>query len=111
MEHTARPELLLEFWILGIVGKFRFLFRIQVIQVAEELVEAMHGRQVFIPIAQMVLAELPSGVSERLEHFGDGRIFLLKPDRGTRHPDFRQSGTNRVLARDETRATCGAALL
>src|SRR5215467_1227159 len=99
MEHTARPELLLEFWILGIVGKFRFLFRIQVIQVAEELVETMHGRQVFIPIAEMVLAELTGGVPERLEGFGDCRILFLKSDRCAGHPDFRQTGANWVLSR------------
>ena len=59
-------EYLLELRILGIVRQFRFFFRVQVIEIAEEFVETVHGRQVFIPIAEMVLAELPGGVAQRL---------------------------------------------
>ena len=91
-------ELLLECRILGIVGQFRFFFGVQVIEVAEELVEAVHGRQVFIPIAEMVLAELAGGVAERLQQFGDGRVFLLQADGGAGHADLGQAGADRVLA-------------
>jgi hypothetical protein len=62
-----------------IVGQFRFFLGVQVIEVAEEFVEPVHGRQVFIPIAEMVLAELTGGVAERLEQFGDGRVFRCSP--------------------------------
>ena len=48
------------------VRPLRLLFGIQVIQVAEELVEAVLGRQVLIAVAQMVLAELSGRVAQRL---------------------------------------------
>ena len=84
VEHAARPELLLEFRILGIVGQLGLFLGVQVIEVAEELVEAVHARQIFVPIAEMVLAELAGRVAERLQQLGDGRIFLLQADRRRR---------------------------
>ena len=111
MEHAARSELLLERRILGIVGQLRLLLGVEVIEIAEELVEAVHGRQVLVPIAEVVLAELAGGVAERLEQLGDGRVLRLKPHRGAGHPDLGQTGANRVLAGDEGGAAGGAALL
>ena len=52
----------------------RLVFGIQVIEVAEELVEAVHRGQEFVAVAEMVLAELPGRVALRLEQFGNGRI-------------------------------------
>ena len=74
--HAARTELRLECWILRIVRMFRFIFGIQMIEVAEEFVEAVHRRQEFVAVAEMVLAELPGRIALRLEQFGDGRIFV-----------------------------------
>jgi len=45
---------------------FRFLLGIQVIKVAEELVKAMHCRQKFVLVTEMVLAELTGGIAEWL---------------------------------------------
>ena len=59
----------------------------------------------------MVLAELTGGIAERLEQFGDGRVFRLKSDSGAGHSDFGQAGAERVLAADEGCASGGAALL
>ena len=101
VQHAARAELLLERRILRIVGQLRLFLGVQVIEVAEELVEAVHGRQVLVPVAEVVLAELAGGVAERLEQFGDGRIFLLQADRGAGHADLGQAGADRVLAADE----------
>ena len=81
------------------------------VEVAEELVEAVHGRQELILVAQMVLAELAGGVAVRLEQFGDGRVFLLQADVGAGHADLGQAGADRVLAGDEGGAAGGAALL
>ena len=111
VEHAARSELLLEFRILGIVGQFRFFLGVEVIEVAEEFVEAVHARQVFVPIAQMVLAELAGGVAERLKQLSDGRVFLLQANGGAGHADLGQAGADRVLAAYEGRAAGGAALL
>src|SRR4029077_5921081 len=97
MQHASGPELFQECRILGIVGEFWFLFRVQVIKVAEELVEAVHGRQIFILIAKMVVTELTSGVAQRFEQLGDCWVFGLKPDSSTRHSNLGQSGAERVL--------------
>ena len=67
---------------LGIVRQFRFLLGVEVIEIAVELVEAVHGRQHLVLVAEMVLAELAGGVALRLEQFGDGRVFLLQPEVG-----------------------------
>src|SRR5262249_203839 len=59
----------------------------------------------------MVLAELAGGIAQWLEHFSDGRVFLLRTKRGARHADLVQAGADRVLAGDKARAAGGAALL
>ena len=48
MEHAPRPEPLLKLRILRIVRVLGLLFRIKVIEVAKEFVEAMHRRQEFV---------------------------------------------------------------
>src|SRR5271169_5282523 len=97
--------------ILGIVRQLRFLFSVQVIEIAEEFVEAVKGRQVLIPVSEMVLAKLAGGIAERLQQFSDGRVLRLKPDGSARHADFGQAGSQRVLAADKGSASSGAALL
>jgi hypothetical protein len=82
-----------------------------VIEVAEKLIESMHGRQELVPVAEMVLAELAGGIAEWLEHFGNGGVFWLKSDGSAGHSDFGQAGAERVLAADEGRTSSGAALL
>ncbi len=56
-----------------IIGVFWFFFRVEVIQVAEEFVKAVIAGQIFVLVAQMILAELARRIAERLQHFGDGR--------------------------------------
>ena len=81
------------------------------IEVAEELVEAVHGRQKLVAVAEMVLAELAGRVAERLQQLGDRRILRLKPDGRARQADLGQAGAERRLAGDEGGAPGGAALL
>ena len=57
-----------------IVGILRFFFRVKVIEIAGKFVEAMHCRQEFIFVTQMVLANLSDDVAMRLEQLGYGRI-------------------------------------
>src|SRR6476620_2511776 len=52
--------------ILRIVRQFRLLLGVEMVEIAEELVEAVHGRQRLVAVADMVLAELPGGVTEVL---------------------------------------------
>ena len=51
------------------------------VEVAEELVEAVLGRQILVAVAEMVLAELAGGIAERLQRLGDGDVAVLQPDR------------------------------
>jgi hypothetical protein len=41
----------------------------------------MHGRQVFVPIAKMILAELSGGIAERFEQLRDSYIARLQSRR------------------------------
>ena len=61
MDHVARADLVLERG--RVVGCGRVLHRVEVIEVAEELVEPVHGRQVLVQVAEVVLAELAGGVA------------------------------------------------
>jgi hypothetical protein len=59
----------------------------------------------------VILAKLAGGIAERLEHFGDGRIFRLEAKRGAGHAYLGEAGAERVLAGDEGGASGGTALL
>ena len=111
MQHAARAEHCLELRVLRIVGQFGLFLGVEVIEVAEEFIEAVHGRQKLVAVAQMVLAELAGGVAQRLQQLGDGRVFLLQADGGAGHADLGETGADRVLAGDEAGAAGGAALL
>ena len=73
MDQVARADDVQQ--ILRIVGMERIFHRVQVIQVAEEFVEAVDGGQKLILVAQMVLAELAGRIALRLERGGDGAGF------------------------------------
>src|SRR5262249_34267869 len=79
LQHAARPEFLPKSRILGVVWVFRLLLGIQVIEVPEELVEAMDRRQMLVAVTQVVLAELARGVAQGLHDVGDTRIFRPQP--------------------------------
>src|SRR5581483_9927766 len=110
-QDPAGTELLLEARNLGIVGQLRLLLGVEVVEIAEELVEAVDCGQELVAIAQVVLAELARGVAERLEQLGDGGVFWLQSDRRAGHPDLGEARADRILAGDEARAAGGAALL
>ena len=105
------PNFFLNSGSLRIVGVLRLLLGVQVVEVAEELVEAVHGGQDLVVVAQMVLAELAGGIALRLEELGDGRVLRLQAERRARHADLGQAGADRRLPGDERRAAGGAALL
>jgi hypothetical protein len=50
-----------------VVCLLRLLFGVQVVEVAEELVEPVVGRKELVLVAEMVFAELAGGVAERLQ--------------------------------------------
>jgi hypothetical protein len=67
--------------LLRVVRVLRVLLGVQVVEVAEELVEAVDGRQELVPVAEVILAELPRRVAVVLQELGDRRILGPQPDR------------------------------
>ena len=60
-DHVARTDLGPQ--VLRIVRMAGVFHRVEVIEIAEELVEAVHRRQELVLVAEMVLAELAGGVT------------------------------------------------
>ena len=79
VQHAARAERFLNSRVLRVVRVLRLLLGVEVVEVAEELVEAVRRRQELVPVAEVVLAELPGHVAERLQEIGDGRVLGLQP--------------------------------
>jgi hypothetical protein len=73
LHHAPGPEPLLELGVLRVVLVLRLLLRVQVVEVPEELVEAVVRRQVLVAVAEVVLAELAGGVAVVLQQDGDRR--------------------------------------
>ena len=78
--------------VLRSIGLLGLFLGIEVIKIAEELVEAMIGRQVFVAVAEMVLAELAGRIAQRLERLGDGDVPVLETDRRTGNADLGEAG-------------------
>ena len=94
-----------------VVEVLGFLLGVEVIEVAEELVKAVHRRQVLVHVPEVVLAELARRVAERLEQFGDRRIFGRPADVDARNTDFAHPGAVHTLPTDECGPTGRTALL
>ena len=101
----------LSFKRLRVVGVARVLHRVEVVEVAEELVEAVDRRQELVEVAQVVLAELAGRVAHRLQRRGDGRRLGRHADRRARLADRGHAGADRELAGDEVGAARRAARL
>src|SRR6476469_3767430 len=82
----------------------RVFHRVEVIEVAEEFVEAVDGRQKLIEIAQVVLAELAGGVALRFERRCDRASLCRYTDLSTSLADRRHASANRKLPHDEVGA-------
>ena len=95
VDHVARADLVQQ--ILRVVGMRRVFHRVQVIQVAEEFVEAVDGGQELIEIAQVVLAELAGGVALRFERGGDRAGLGRYADLGARLADRGHAGADRTV--------------
>ena len=111
VDHAARAEALLEGRVLGVVLVLGLLLGVQVVEVAEELVEAVVGGQVLVEVAEVVLAELGGRVALGLEQLGDGRVLGPEAEVGAGQADLGEPGAQGVLAGDEGGAAGGAALL
>ena len=111
VDHAARAVLLPHLRVLEVVRVLRLVLGVQVVERAVELVEAVHGRQMLVEVAEVVLAELTGHVALRLEQLGDRDVPRLKSFLGAGQPDLEQAGAEGRLAGDERGASRGAALL
>ena len=84
---------------------------IEMVEVAEELIEPMIAREMTILISEMVLTELAGDITEGLQQFGDGRILFHDSFFGTGEAHFKQSCPEGRLSGDESRATGRATIL
>ena len=109
MDHVARTD---DVQQLLRIGRVRRVFhRVEVIEVAEEFVEAMHGRQKLVLVAEVVLAELAGGVAHSLERGGNGHGLRRHAGGRAGLADRGHAGADRQFAGDEVGATRRAARL
>ena len=104
VDHTARTESFTEvreILLVRVVTQLGLFFGIEVVQVAEELVEAVVRRQELVAISEVVLAELCGGVTLRFEGASDRRVFTAHAEIGPRHPDLGQTRAIWVLPTHE----------
>ena len=87
-EHAARAEHFLEFRILRIRPPLRLLLGIEVIKIAEVLVEAVDRREILVQVTQVILTELTCRVALSFEELGHGYVAVLEPNRGAGHADL-----------------------
>jgi hypothetical protein len=62
-QHASRAEPFSERRILRVIVIVGLFLRIEVVEVTKEFVESVKGWQMFVPVAKMILAELPGGVA------------------------------------------------
>src|SRR5262249_20595777 len=93
LEYAAWAEPCLECRILRIVFMLGLFLGIEVIEIAEELVEAVHRRQKLVAVSEMVLAELSGRIAERLERLGDGDVLGTQAQGRARQTDLGQPGS------------------
>ena len=82
----------------------RIFHRIQVIQIAKELIETMDARQELVLVAKMVLPELAGRVAHRLQNRGRSHRLGRYADRRSSLADGSHSRADRQFAHDEVRA-------
>src|SRR4051794_41145511 len=103
MDDVARADFVELF--LRIVAVEGVLHRIQVIEVAVELIEAVDGGQELVEIAKVILTELTGGVAHRLERGGDRWRLRRQSDVRTRLAHGGHPGSDGELTSDKVSAS------
>ena len=88
VDDSTGTEFLFELGIFRVVGIFRLLLRIEVVEVAKKLLKSMAGRQHVITVAEVVFSKLTGHVALGLEKRGDRRVFFLHSFRRAREAHF-----------------------
>jgi hypothetical protein len=97
-ENAARAELGEIGRVFGIVRQFGLFLGVEMVEIAEELVEPVHCRKRFVAIADVVLAELPRCITEVFEQAADRGIQLAHAHRRARKAHLGQAAADTVLA-------------
>src|SRR5512133_1154941 len=92
------------------VGEAHLLHRVEMVEVAPVLLEAVRRRQRLGVIAQVVLTELAGGVAEVEQELGDRRGAGSQPGRAAGQLRRDHAGAQRIHAGEEGVAPGGAAL-
>src|SRR4029079_5251609 len=100
-DHSTRALFFLQLRVLEVIGMLRLVFRVEMVERAEELTESMHRGQMLVAIAEVVLADLASHVTLSLEQLSDGYVARLQAFVCARQPDFEEAGTEAALTSDE----------
>jgi hypothetical protein len=114
VDHPARAGALVELREVlrrRPVRPLGLLLGVEVVQVAVELVEPVHGGEELVLVTEVVLAELPGHVPERLEQLRDRRVLRVQPQVRPGHADLAEPGAEHALPGDERRPARRAALL
>ena len=114
MDDAARAEVLpvIREILLGrIVVHLGLFLGVQVIEIAEEFIEAVHSGQKLVQVSQVVLAELSCRIAVVLEEIGDGHGLGLQTYGRGRDPDLREASAVDTLPGDEGGPPRGAGLL
>src|SRR3954447_18080917 len=109
MNHVAWTKSIQQ--LLRVSGVRWIFHRIEVVEVAEELIETVHCRQKLVFIAKVVLAELAGCVAHPPEGGGDRHRLGRKADRCAGLADRRHASSDRQLAINEIGTTRGATRL
>ena len=111
VDHASGAEFFLKLGRVWVIGVFRFFFGVEVVEIAEELIETVGGGEHVVAIAEMIFAELTGEIALGFEDGGDGGIFFFHALWGAWEADFGEAGADGSLASDEGGAACGATLL
>src|SRR5690606_28396883 len=114
MDDTAWAIVLAEvrevlFW--EVVVHLRLFLGIEMIEIAEELIEAVIGRQHVIKVAEMVLAELAGGIALVLQGPSYSECLFGHADGRARDANLRQTSAQNALTGDEGGAAVHARML
>jgi hypothetical protein len=58
MNHTTWPEFFVKCGVFRVIVRFRFLFGVQVVEVAKKFIKTVIGGQMLILVAEMIFAKL-----------------------------------------------------
>ena len=111
LQHAARAVFLSERRVLRIVRIVGLFLGIEVVEVSEELIESVHGGQMLVAIAEVVLAELAGRIAEILHELPNRGILEAQTERRAWRADLGEAGSDWRLASNKGGASGSATLL